>query len=279
MDGFLHCIASYRTAVHGFAWHRIASHRIACVVGDGNGVSVGTWRSGFRTRHRHHIVYLNATIASRNISTLCPLTSIAQHCTGNAAAEQLYGWSAEEAVGRDISNVTVPEVSQEAAAEIMAALREGRPWSGGFPVRRRGGEVLHALVTDSGVTAIANTRPLGIPLLVWIFAAVALVGWVVLNRTTYGRRTYAVGGNSEAARLAGINVGAPAHIVPSADFGLIGLAVMGQNLILNVADHGFTVCAYNRTTAKVDRFLENEAKGKLIHGSENLKTKWLTFFN
>ena len=69
----------------------------------------------------------------------------------NAAAEQLYGWSAEEAVGRDISDVTVPEVSQEAAAEIMAALREGRPWSGGFPVRRRGGEVLHALVTDSGV--------------------------------------------------------------------------------------------------------------------------------
>jgi 6-phosphogluconate dehydrogenase len=52
------------------------------------------------------------------------------------------------------------------------------------------------------------------------------------------------------------------HHVPSADFGLIGLAVMGQNLILNVADHGFTVCAFNRTTSKVDRFLENEAKGK-----------------
>jgi 6-phosphogluconate dehydrogenase len=67
----------------------------------------------------------------------------------------------------------------------------------------------------------------------------------------------------DSARLAGINVGAPVHLAPSADFGLIGLAVMGQNLILNVADHGFTVCAYNRTTAKVDRFLENEAKGKL----------------
>lgn len=36
---------------------------------------------------------------------------------------------------------------------------------------------------------------------------------------------------------------------------------MGQNLILNMNDHGFTVCAYNRTTAKVDRFLANEAKG------------------
>ncbi|MCY4725595.1 PAS domain-containing protein [Nocardioides sp. STR2] len=69
----------------------------------------------------------------------------------NAAAEELYGWPAADAVGRDITEVTVPEISRQAAAEIMAALQEGRPWSGGFPVRRRGGEVLHALVTDSGV--------------------------------------------------------------------------------------------------------------------------------
>ena len=69
----------------------------------------------------------------------------------NGAAEELYGWAAAEAVGRDIAEVTVPKVSQQAAAEIMEALREGRPWSGGFPVQRRGGEVLHALVTDSGV--------------------------------------------------------------------------------------------------------------------------------
>lgn len=47
----------------------------------------------------------------------------------------------------------------------------------------------------------------------------------------------------------------------SADIGLIGLAVMGQNLILNMNDHGFTVCAYNRTHDKVDHFLANEAKG------------------
>ncbi|KAI5292086.1 6-phosphogluconate dehydrogenase, decarboxylating 2 [Ascosphaera acerosa] len=52
-----------------------------------------------------------------------------------------------------------------------------------------------------------------------------------------------------------------------ADFGLIGLAVMGQNLILNAADKGFTVVAYNRTVSKVDRFLENEAKGKSIVGA------------
>ncbi|KAL4877588.1 6-phosphogluconate dehydrogenase [Aspergillus karnatakaensis] len=56
-----------------------------------------------------------------------------------------------------------------------------------------------------------------------------------------------------------------------ADFGLIGLAVMGQNLILNAADHGFTVAAYNRTTSKVDRFLENEAKGKSIVGAHSIE--------
>jgi len=56
-----------------------------------------------------------------------------------------------------------------------------------------------------------------------------------------------------------------------ADFGLIGLAVMGQNLILNAADHGFTVCAFNRTVSKVDRFLENEAKGKSIIGAHSVE--------
>ncbi|HWJ86084.1 MAG TPA: ABC transporter permease [Cellulomonas sp.] len=48
--------------------------------------------------------------------------------------------------------------------------------------------------------------PLGLPTIVWIFAVVSAGGWVLLNRTTFGRRTIAVGGNPEAARLAGINV-------------------------------------------------------------------------
>ncbi|MBU2669833.1 ABC transporter permease [Actinoplanes bogorensis] len=60
--------------------------------------------------------------------------------------------------------------------------------------------------TNSTINDIASTRPLGIPLLVWILAVVVLLGWVLLNRTTFGRRTVAVGGNPEAARLAGINV-------------------------------------------------------------------------
>ncbi len=46
---------------------------------------------------------------------------------------------------------------------------------------------------------------------------------------------------------------------PKADIALIGLAVMGQNLILNMNDHGFTVVAYNRTVAKVDEFLSQSA--------------------
>lgn len=47
---------------------------------------------------------------------------------------------------------------------------------------------------------------LGVPMLVLIFVVVAAIGWVLLNRTTFGRRTLAVGGNPEAARLAGINI-------------------------------------------------------------------------
>jgi ribose transport system permease protein len=47
---------------------------------------------------------------------------------------------------------------------------------------------------------------LGIPNLVIIWALVSIAGWVLLNRTTFGRRTFAVGGNAEAARLAGIRV-------------------------------------------------------------------------
>ncbi|GAA4713042.1 ABC transporter permease [Phytohabitans rumicis] len=56
------------------------------------------------------------------------------------------------------------------------------------------------------INDIAANDFLGVPLLVYILAAVVAGGWVLLNRTTFGRRTVAVGGNVEAARLAGINV-------------------------------------------------------------------------
>ncbi|OAH49746.1 ABC transporter permease [Microbacterium oleivorans] len=51
-----------------------------------------------------------------------------------------------------------------------------------------------------------NLDILGVDMLIWIFLVVAVLGWVLLNRTTFGRRTVAIGGNREAARLAGINV-------------------------------------------------------------------------
>ncbi len=57
---------------------------------------------------------------------------------------------------------------------------------------------------------------------------------------------------------------------PTGDLALIGLAVMGQNLILNMNDHGFVVVAYNRTTSKVDEFLANEAKGTKVIGAHSI---------
>jgi 6-phosphogluconate dehydrogenase len=57
-----------------------------------------------------------------------------------------------------------------------------------------------------------------------------------------------------------------ADMADQCDIGIIGLAVMGQNLILNMADHGFRVAAYNRTTSKVDEFLAGPARGKPIVG-------------
>jgi ribose transport system permease protein len=53
---------------------------------------------------------------------------------------------------------------------------------------------------------VFQAKPLGLPVIVWIFVVVAAAGWFLLNRTTFGRRTVAVGGNPEASRLAGIKI-------------------------------------------------------------------------
>lgn len=58
---------------------------------------------------------------------------------------------------------------------------------------------------------------------------------------------------------------------PTADIAVIGLAVMGQNLILNMDDHGFTVTAFNRTVSKVDAFLADAAKGTKIVGAHSIE--------
>ena len=56
-----------------------------------------------------------------------------------------------------------------------------------------------------------------------------------------------------------------------ANIGLIGLAVMGQNLVLNMNDHGFKVAVFNRTTSTVDEFLEGPAKGTQVVGTHSLE--------
>jgi 6-phosphogluconate dehydrogenase len=56
-----------------------------------------------------------------------------------------------------------------------------------------------------------------------------------------------------------------------ADIGMIGLAVMGQNLVLNMNDHGYSVAVFNRTTSKVDDFLNGPAKGTKVIGTHSLE--------
>jgi 6-phosphogluconate dehydrogenase len=56
-----------------------------------------------------------------------------------------------------------------------------------------------------------------------------------------------------------------------ADIGLVGLAVMGENLVLNMESHGFTVAVYNRTVSKVDNFINGRGKGKNIIGTHSIE--------
>src|SRR6195952_4880048 len=58
---------------------------------------------------------------------------------------------------------------------------------------------------------------------------------------------------------------------PPADIGLIGLAVMGENLVLNMESRGYTVAVFNRTTSKVDEFVGGRGKGKKIVGTRSVK--------
>ena len=56
-----------------------------------------------------------------------------------------------------------------------------------------------------------------------------------------------------------------------ADIGLIGLAVMGENLAINIESKGFTIAVFNRTTEKVTNFIEGRAKGKNIIGAYSIQ--------
>ncbi|MBP3037484.1 ABC transporter permease [Arthrobacter sp. zg-ZUI100] len=87
------------------------------------------------------------------------------------------------------------------------------------------------IVTNRDFLSVMRSNVLGVPLLIWIFLLVAAAGWFLLNRTTFGRRTVAIGGNREAARLAGIKV--KRHIVwlyvlSGLTAGIAGIMMMGR---------------------------------------------------
>jgi ribose transport system permease protein len=87
------------------------------------------------------------------------------------------------------------------------------------------------IVRDSGFLDFFSGDVLGIPTLVIIFALVAVAGWILLNRTTFGRRTFAVGGNAEAARLAGIRVQrhtVKLYVLSGVTCGIAAVMIMGR---------------------------------------------------
>jgi PAS domain S-box-containing protein len=71
--------------------------------------------------------------------------------TWNARAEKVYGWARDEALGRHISDLTVPEESRRTAEEIMTAIQRGEPWQGTFRLRRKDGSLFTAYVKDSPI--------------------------------------------------------------------------------------------------------------------------------
>jgi PAS domain S-box-containing protein len=69
----------------------------------------------------------------------------------NAFAEQLYGWTAEEALGLNIFDLVVEDASKDVAEQIFSQMKAGESWSGEFLVRRRDGNIFPALVTDAPI--------------------------------------------------------------------------------------------------------------------------------
>ena len=69
----------------------------------------------------------------------------------NRAAERVYGWSEEEALGRNVLDLTVPELAEDRAREIMSALSSGESWTGEFEARRKDGSTFPVIVTDTPV--------------------------------------------------------------------------------------------------------------------------------
>lgn len=96
------------------------------------------------------------------------------------------------------------------------------------------------LINVSAFKSAFSGNILGIPVLIWMFAVVVVLGWFLLNRTTFGRRTVAIGGNLEAARLAGINVKRHTMYVYALcglTVGIAGVMMLGRTTV-GTSTHG-----------------------------------------
>jgi ribose transport system permease protein len=116
------------------------------------------------------------------------------------------------------------------------------------------------IVTVDSFLDIFRGDLLGLPVIVWVFLVVAVAGWFLLNRTTFGRRTVAVGGNPEAARLAGINVRRHTLYL----YGLTGLAAgIGAVMMLARTTAGSST---NGTLLELDTIAAVVVGGTLLAG-------------
>jgi ribose transport system permease protein len=96
------------------------------------------------------------------------------------------------------------------------------------------------IVSVKGFLDFSRGNIAGVPNLIWIFLAVAIAGWILLNRTTFGRRTVALGGNREAARLAGINVKRHTvylYVLAGVTSGIAAVMLMGRTNV-GTSTHG-----------------------------------------
>nr|WP_229727994.1 ABC transporter permease [Mycetocola zhadangensis] len=99
------------------------------------------------------------------------------------------------------------------------------------------------IVTNTGFLEFTRANLLGVPVLIWIFAIVAIAGWILLNRTTFGRRTVAIGGNAEASRLAGIKVRRHllmVYVLSGFTAGIAGIMMLGRTTA-GTSTHGTLV--------------------------------------
>lgn len=142
-----------------------------------------------------------------SVGAVLALASVWATTTGTQAMADTFGWPAmvftAMLVGTLCGVVTGVIIAYGKVVAFIATLA--------MLVSARGlAEILAdrktQIIENRGFLDVFRAEPFGIPVIVVMFAVVAVAGWFLLNRTTFGRRTFAVGGNPEAARLAGIKV-------------------------------------------------------------------------